>query len=251
LWISADVDGLGGNAAIKQSDIVTRKTAANQWAIVFDASDVGITKDVVAFHRLPNGSLLLTLGAAQTVPGLGKVTPWDVIRFVPTSLGANTAGTFEWVLDGSDVGLTTAGEKIDAITWRAEVPHPLYISIAGAGSMPRQSGGNLAVADENVINFVNTQFGASTTGKWRLTPDAINMDLPGLAAEDVNALQFIRGFPAWRSYNLITLTDAFNLGGLTGGPMDVIYRLSAQSTATFRMADKPIDGLAIGPAWLP
>jgi len=107
---------------------------------------VGITKDVVAFDRLPNGSLRRSLGAPQTAPGLGKIAPQDVIRFVPTALGDTTAGTIEWYLDGSNVGLTTAGEKIDAINWRANVEQPLSISLSGAGSLPRQSGGNLAVA---------------------------------------------------------------------------------------------------------
>ena len=247
LWVSASVNALGGNTAIKHSDIVTRMTAANQWAIVFDASDVGITKNVVAFDRLPNGSLLLSLGAAQTVPGLGKVTPQDIIRFVPTSLGTNTAGTFEWYLDGSDVGLTTTGEKIDALYWRRDVENPLYISLAGAGSLPRQSGGNLTVADEDVINFVATQYGATSAGKWRMDFDGSTR--PDLAAEDVNALERIDLYPARRSFVLMTLTDGFNLGGQIGGPLDVLGLEAGKGPAPFRLADKPIDGLAVGPAW--
>jgi hypothetical protein len=247
LWVSAGVNALGGNTAINQSDIVTRKTGANQWAIVFDASDVGITKDVVAFDRLPNGSLLLSLGAAQTVPGLGKVMPQDVIRFLPTSLGNNTAGTFEWFLDGSDVGLTTSGEKIDAINWRADVAQPLSISLSGAGSLPRQSGGNLAVADEDVINFVATQVGATSAGKWRMGFDGSTR--PGLGAEDVNALVRINLDPARLSFELMALTDAFNLGGQTGGPLDVLGLEAGNGPAPFRLTDKPIDGLAVGPAW--
>lgn len=247
LWVSASADGLGGNAAIKRGDIATRKAGANQWAIVFDASDVGITKNLVAFDRMPDGSLLLSLGAAQNVTGLGKVMPQDIIRFVPTALGANTAGTFEWYLDGSDVGLTTAGEKIDAIDWRADVANPLRVSLTGAGSLPRQSGGNLAVADEDVINFVATQFGATTAGKWRMDFDGSTR--PGLAVEDVNALARIALEPARLSFDLMTLADAFNLGGRSGGPRDVLG-LEAGGPAPFRMADKPIDGIAVGPAWI-
>ncbi|MCG8531542.1 MAG: hypothetical protein MI749_12870, partial [Desulfovibrionales bacterium] len=37
--------------------------------------------------------------------------------FIPTSLGADTAGTFEWYLDGSDVGLSGAKEDIDTIAF--------------------------------------------------------------------------------------------------------------------------------------
>ncbi len=247
LWVSAAVNGLGGNAVIKEGDVVTRKTAANDWAIVFDASDVGITKDVVAFERLPNGSLLLSLGAPQTVPGLGKVTPWDIIRFVPTSLGANTAGAFEWYLDGSDVGLTTSGEKIDAISWQPAVEQPLTISLSGAGSLPRQSGGNLTVADEDVINFVATQYGATSAGKWRMNFDGSTR--PGLGAEDVNALVRVNLFPAWLSFELMALTSAFNLDGQTGGPLDVLGLEADSGPAPFRLTNKPIDAVAVGPAW--
>lgn len=249
LWVSAAVNGLGGNAAIKQGDIVTRKTAANDWAIVFDASDVGITKNVVAIDRLPNGSLLLSLGAPQTVPGLGKVTPQDVIRFVPTSLGDNTAGTFEWYLDGSDVGLTTAGEKIDGLYWREDssADAPLALSITGNGSVPRQSGGNLTVADEDVINFVVVHYGANSAGKWRMSFDGSTR--PGLAAEDIVALERIdlRGDDSL-SFRVMALSNAFNLGGVTGGPLDVLG-LEAGGPAPFRLTDKPIDALAVGPAW--
>jgi hypothetical protein len=248
LWVSAAVNSLGGNAAIKQGDIVTRKSAANDWAIVFDASDVGIIKDVVAFESMPNGSLLLSLGAAQTVPGLGKVTPWDIIRFVPVSLGANTAGTFEWYLDGSDVGLTTTGEKIDGLYWREDswADAPLAISITGNGSVPRQSGGNLAVADEDVINFVVNQLGANSAGKWRMSFDGSTR--PGMAAEDIVALERIDTWPDDASFRLMVLGSTFNLGGLKGGPMDVLG-LEADGPAPFRLTDKPIDGLAVGPAW--
>ena len=246
VWISAAADGLGGQAALKEEDIVVRKTGGG-WSLVFDASDVGITQDVNAIERLSDGSILMSLLKAQTVPGLGKVTPQDIIRFVPTALGNTTAGTFEWYLDGSDVGLTTAGEKIDAINWRADVEQPLSISLSGAGSLPRQSGGNLAVADEDVINFVATQYGATSAGQWRMGFDG--SERPGLAAEDVNALVRIALEPARLSFELMALNSPFNLGGQTGGPLDVLGLEADNGPAPFRLTDKPIDALAVGPAW--
>lgn len=248
LWISAAANGLGGNAAIKQGDIVTRKTAANQWQIVFDASDVGITRNVTAFERLPNGSILMSLAAAQTVPGLGKVMPQDIIQFLPTSLGDNTAGTFQWYLDGSDVGLTTSGEKIDAILMFRDIDNPLRISTTGAGSAPKHNGGTLKWADEDIINFVGAAFGANTAGAWRMHLNG--SDVPGLAVEDVNAATRVELYPQHESYLLLSMAGGFTISGNAGTPFDVVIG-DGWLTAVQRLTDKKIDGLAIGPAWMP
>ena len=246
LWVSAAVDGLGGPAA-KRGDILTRKTAAGQWQIVFDASDVGITANLAAFERLPNGSILMSLGATQTVPGLGKVTPQDIIRFSPTALGDTTAGTFQWFLDGSDVGLSTSGEKIDAISMQRDIEHPLRISLSGAGSVPRQSGGALKVADEDVINYVGT-FGVDPVGKWRAYLDGSTV--PGMTTEDVTAMTRVEVYPQRDSPTLYSFDSAFTIDGQAGTPFTVLEE-GTWSPVVARLTDKKIDGLSVGPAWTP
>lgn len=248
LWVSAAVDGLGGNAAIKRGDIATRKDTAGQWQIVFDASDVGITQNVVAFERLPNGSILMSLAGPQTVPGLGKVMPQDIIRFVPTSLGDATAGTFQWFLDGSDVGLTTAGEKIDAIYYQTGIANPLRISTRGAGAAPRTSGGMLKFADEDTINLVNGVFGANSAGTWRMGLDGSTV--PGLKGEDVSSLTLVQTYPERDSQLLIGLDSAFTVSGTKGTPYDVLQEGTWQLAVT-HLTDKKIDGLGIGDPWTP
>jgi len=247
LWVSAAVDGLGGPAA-KRGDILTRKTAAGQWQIVFDASDVGLTANLAAFERMPNGSILLSLGTTQNVPGLGKVTPQDIIRFSPTALGDTTAGTFQWFLDGSDVGLSTTGEKIDAISMQRDVAQPLRISISGAGSVPRQSGGALKVADEDVINFVATRYGADSAGAWRVYLDGSTV--PGMAAEDVTAMTRVEVYPQSDSPTLLSFDSAYTINGQTGTPFTVALE-GTWRPAVQRLMDKKIDGLSVGPAWTP
>ena len=247
LWVSTAVDGLGG-AANKRGDILTRKNGAGQWQIVFDASDVGITKNVNAFERLPNGSILMSLAAAQNVAGLGKVQPQDIIRFNPTSLGDTTAGMFEWFLDGSDVGLGTGGEKIDAISMQAGIEHPLRISITGTGSVPRASGGVLRVADEDVINFVGAAYGANSAGAWRMYLDGSNV--PGMAAEDVSSMTRIEVYPQHDSQTLLSFDTAFRIAGQTGGPFDVVIQ-DTWLPGVRQLTNKKIDGLAVGPAWTP
>jgi hypothetical protein len=113
-----------------------------KWVLVFDASDVGITQNINAFEWTSADRLLISLQAAQNVSGLGRVTPWDIIRFTPSSLGANTAGTFSFYMKGADVGLSTTGEKIDAIAWERTYPvsgSRLLISTNGDGAVPRRA----------------------------------------------------------------------------------------------------------------
>lgn len=245
LWVSAAVDGLGGNAGIKAGDIATRQSAAGQWQIVFDASDVGITKNVNAFERLPNGSILMSLSAAQNVPGLGKVMPHDIIRFIPTSLGDTTAGVFRWFLDGSDVGLTLAGEKIDAIYMQQDIENPLRLSTTGGGSVPRVTGGALKFADEDILNLVGGAFGADSAGTWRMSLDGSTV--PGLAAEDVSNLARVEMYPAHDSILLAGLDSAFNVNGTRGTMRDVLNGETWQ-TAVQQLTNVKIDGLAVGPA---
>src|SRR5690606_635655 len=119
-----------------------------------------------------DGSLLIALGKPQTVPGVsGKVKPNDVLRFVPSSLGATTAGTWSMYLKGSTVGLTTTGAKIDAILydhqcWNPDCARTLTISISGSGSVPAASGGALAVKDEDLIHYW-----WQDNGKWEMVLD--------------------------------------------------------------------------------
>jgi hypothetical protein len=47
--------------------------------------------------------------------GLGDVLPADIVRFVPTSLGAQTAGSFELLHSGFALGLDASVDNIDAI----------------------------------------------------------------------------------------------------------------------------------------
>lgn len=245
LWVSVATDALGGDATLTRGDIATRRTAAGKWQVVFDASDVGLhTANVDAIEYMPDGSLLLSLGAAQIVNGLGRVMPQDIVRFVPTSLGSNTAGTFEWFLDGSDVGLTTSGENIDAISMQADVDNPLLISIKGGGSVARQSGGVLKVADEDVINFVQTDWGANSAGKWRMRTDGST--IAGMGAEDVSGLARVEDYPAHMSLTLMSFENPFAIEGVSGNGRSV-YVVDHDRSIN-NLTDKIIDGLAVGPS---
>lgn len=88
---------------------VSRYVLATGEVLRFDGSDVGVNKNLSAIYRedMPPGTLsnfYMSFAANVTLPGVGVVTPFDVVKFTPTTLGTNTSGTFTWYFDGSDVG---------------------------------------------------------------------------------------------------------------------------------------------------
>lgn len=178
LFVSSHSSARAGDVAFRDEDIVAYDFGANTWRMVFDGSDVGITKDVDAFAFRPDGSLLLSFNGPTNVPGLGQVDDSDIVQFMPTQLGSDTAGSFVWVLHGADVGLTTDGEDIDAIGFTAD--GQLIVSTIGDFNTPTASG-----RDEDLFRLDNATLGTPSSGVWQLFFDGSQV---GLANEDVNGL---------------------------------------------------------------
>jgi hypothetical protein len=112
----------------------------------FDGSDVGVTGEIDALVVRPDGSILFSLAAPATLVGVGAVDDSDIVEFIPTSTGSNTAGTFESYFDGSDVGLDVDAEDVDAIAFTTDAK--LVISTTGPFAVPGASG-----ADEDLLTF--------------------------------------------------------------------------------------------------
>ncbi len=107
---------------------------------------------------MEDGSYLLSLSAPLTIAGLGRIDDSDILRFVPTSLGANTAGTLALYFDGSDVGLEANEEDINAIVVTDE---GILLSTVGAARVP---GAGASPAD--LLLFRPSQLGSETAGTW-------------------------------------------------------------------------------------
>jgi hypothetical protein len=172
LYVSSSTGGTVGGVAFGDEDILALDPAGPDWNMFFDGSDVGIpaASDVDAFDVLPNGTLLLSFDTTTTIPGFTTVTDADVVRFTPTSLGTVTAGSFSWYLDGSDVGLTTVGEDIDAIDLAPD--GRLIISTLGSVQAPGANG-----QDEDLLVFNATRLGSVTQGSWQLFFDGSDVAL--------------------------------------------------------------------------
>ena len=164
----ATVPGITG--IVDDSDLVKftpsslGDTTAGTFSLYFDGSDVGLTtpgEAIDALDVLPNGHLIISTGGNVKVAGISAADA-DLLEFTPSSLGSTTAGTWSWYFDGSDVGLTTASEDVDAVAIGAD--GTIYVSTLGAMSVP-----GLNAANEDVAVFSPTQLGATTTGTWSST----------------------------------------------------------------------------------
>jgi hypothetical protein len=208
-------------------DILRYSFATGAWELYFDGSDVGLSgTDVDGFDLQTDGSLLLSFDSAVTVTGLGSVADADILRFTPTSTGSTTAGTFQWYFDGSDVGLSTNNEDIDAVGFAPD--GRLVISTLGAFSVTGVSG-----EDEDLLVFTATSLGSATAGTWALYFDGSDVGLSENASEDVNG-NWIDGLTG--KIYLSTLGN-FSVTGLTGDAADIFIcspgTLGATTTCTY------------------
>ena len=174
---SGSVNGI--NAA--DEDVLVQDLANGSWSLFLDGSDIGLSSvNLDAFALLGDGSMIMSMDKPKTLPDVGRIDDSDLVRFVPSSIGVTTAGTFEWYFDGSDVGLTTSGEDITAVAILAD--GTLLISVVDRFSVPGASGG-----DEDLIVFSPTQLGASTSGTWSFYFDGSDVALRS-GNEDIHGL---------------------------------------------------------------
>ena len=177
--------------------------------MVFDGSDVGLTGDVNAFAFLSDGSLLLSIDGTATLSGVA-VDDSDIVRFVPTSLGTNTAGTFSMYFDGSDVGLSTSSEDIDALQVLSD--GSLIVSFTGSYSVTGASG-----VDEDLARFVPTSLGDNTAGTWSIYFDGSDVGLNTASSEDTNGLWI----DSTNGDLYLTTVGVFSVTGVSGDGADL------------------------------
>ena len=195
------------------------------------------------FATLDDGSLLFSFTAPGTIDGVaGTVDDSDIVRFEPTSLGADTAGTFSLWFDGSDVGLTTNNEDLDAID---VVGGTLYVSTTGSASVPGIKGSS---ADADILAFTWTSLGATTAGTWALYADMSDVGLSG-GSENLDALALVDPTAPPTATAYVSTTGTMSVPGLTADNDDVsvvAFSATGGSTAGTWASTPYIDGAALG-----
>jgi hypothetical protein len=207
LFASFTGGGTVGGVSFADEDIVSFDGVT--WSLFFDGSDVGLSSpDLDAFSIVDADTILMSFNNAVTI-GTLAVAPQDVVQFDATSLGSVTAGTFSMYLDGSDVGLDTNSENVDAISLLPD--GRVLISTTSSLSVPGVSG-----LDEDILAFTPTTLGDVTSGTWSMYFDGSDVGLAESSNEDVDALDVD---PNGAIY-LSTLGD-FSVTGIAGFDEDV------------------------------
>ncbi|MGE3242576.1 MAG: beta strand repeat-containing protein [Pirellulales bacterium] len=209
-----------------------------QYRMHFDGSDVGLGggyENIDAFTFLADGSILVSTAGAFSVsttyatPGIGSGailngTAQDILRFTPSSLGDNTAGTWSLYFKGANVGLTKSGENIDGLSVLAD--GRLLISTTGSYSVPGASGDGY-----DVLLFTPTSWGANTAGiLWQMF-DGSDVGLTK-SNENVNAIHVREQAGAQPMIYISTLGE-FSVSGAAGTGTDIVaFRFGSMGSAT-------------------
>lgn len=181
IYFSSSTSDQAGGVSFSDEDIVAYDTANDTWSLYLDGTDVGLNNDGArdsnAFYVMDDGSILISVYGATTLPDVGAVDDSDIVRFVPTVPGDNSAGSFTWYFDGSDVGLDSDAEDIVAMALTDD--GKLVISTRDDGDV------GFAFDDDDLLQFDPATLGADTTGTWSLLFEGSDV---GLGGEDIRGL---------------------------------------------------------------
>lgn len=218
---------LGAAGAVADEDIALYDGGTSTWSVYFDGSDVGLSSFAIdALAVLPSGELLISVDIDGTLVGITggpsgtSIDDSDILKFTPTTLGANTAGTWSFYFDGSDVGLTTSNEDVDALSILPS--GAIGISTLGAATVAGLSG----IEDEDIFGFTPTALGAVTTGAWSYYFDGSDVGLSTNSNEDIDAFYI----PTTGAMSFSTL-GAFSVTGLSGLDEDA-FKFTVTTTGT-------------------
>ena len=216
--LSFTAAGTIGGLAVDDSDIVQftatqlGDTTAGSFELWFDGSDVGLTRggeDIDGLQLLEDGSLLISTSGGPRVPGV-RGADEDILRFEPTSLGDQTAGTWSVYFDGSDVGLSNSGSE-DVVAFGLDADDNLHLSTLGSFSVPGLSG-----VDQDVSVFTPTSTGTTTAGSF--DPDLFFEGAAVGITGDIRGLDLAIGFggnppppPPPPNTAPVALNDSFTL----------------------------------------
>jgi hypothetical protein len=210
VWMSFNgttvIPGLG---SVEDEDIVAYESASGTWSMVFDGSDVGLAGVTIdGMARDADGNILLSFTSMFSL-ARNFVDDSDIVRFTPTSLGATTTGSFSFLLDASDVGLTYESEDVDAIDVADD--GRVIVSTSGPFDATGASGGG-----EDLVVFNATAFGLSTFGSFAMYLDGSDVGLTTADESIDGAAHTLDGTI------LISTEGLFLVTGASGDDEDVV-----------------------------
>jgi len=227
LYVSPNMkNGVVDGVPFNDQDILLNYLGTSDWEMFFDGSTFGINKNLTDFTFDAAGCLLMTFNGNQKI-GATTYKPQDVAQFCPSTPGDYSAGTFSMYLDGSDVGLTTGGEIIDALEVLAD--GRLVISTKGNAKVPENASASILAQKNDLLVFNFTAYGPVSTGYWSMYLD--NILVPGLNKENIISSYIDNGD------KYMTFWANFTVGDETGDYNDIVVIHSDYSADVFWDAD--------------
>ena len=166
---------MGGLTAQTNDIIAFNGSSFSTW---LRGNDSGLTGAVLRdFDIISANELVVAFSAPVTLSGIA-FDDSDLAKLTRNASGSGFA--ISMFFDGSDVGLTTNNEAIDAITG---LPNGSWlISTRGGGSVTGVSN----FSAEDILRLAPTRLGATTAGAWSLYADMSDVGIAG-SAENITA----------------------------------------------------------------
>lgn len=177
LLLGTTTNGVASGAAYTKSDILSEHSAVVYSRLFFDGSDVGVKANLRDFHVFQDNSclaypnveqpsrILMSLAASNVLPDYPAAftaLPQDIVALRGPELGPRTYGDWDMYMDGSEIGLTTAAEAVDAVGWAFGYGwEGLVFSTVGTATINSQNG-PLTAPDEDLIGCEVNQTGWNT-----------------------------------------------------------------------------------------
>ena len=177
------------------------------WSLLFDGSDVGLTgdsEDIDGVALLADGRLVISSLGDASAGGI-SARGEDLLVFTPVEngLGPTTIGTWSKFFDGSDAGLGSSTEKIDAVDVQpGEIADAVWLHLSTNGSL---AAAGIAAQDEDAATF--DLAGGLFTAGLRLRGGEISLP----AASDIDALHL---GPSSLDITDLTYTPQIDVAGI-------------------------------------
>jgi hypothetical protein len=200
IYLSSPANGTYGILNYADEDIMRHDTQTRQWFKSFDGTDAGLPGsadiDALAYKAINLGHIFyLSFDTPVAVPGLGTVDDSDIVAY---QYVFGQGGSWSMYFKGSQNGLTTNAEDIDAI----EIDGPtLYLSTVGGFSVPKAGGGTLSGGREDVIIY------ASNLKAFAMKIDGTDINLA--STNNVRNYAFIRTMDY--DWHFLGVTEKANL----------------------------------------
>lgn len=261
----ADNDGICGNTLIyfslsssiklqgvrySDEDIIVYSEATGAYSKFFDGSDVGVEhNDVDAFRLLEDGSLLLSFKSYMTLPSPGTIADHDIVRFVPTSLGVNTSGSFEIYLDGYASGIQELYAEEDFDFEAVDVlvptqPEPIMLtSFKNKALYGSEYFYNEDIVQHNKDGSSTRFFDGSDVGLSNTGLDGVYLSQTGVLYLSVTNMLELPGIGLVKNEDIIRFTPT-SLGVSTQGSFTKVFDGSAHGLLDGEI-DQNIDAIFI------